>query len=83
MTNNTGESLAWKVISLLSLHQVIVWKECLCVCVCVYVLEPCPKASAFSASPGALAVGGHSEVMLFSFSLSNSQSNVSFVVLAR
>ena len=27
---------------------------CVCVCVCVDMLEPCPKASAFSASPGAL-----------------------------
>ena len=52
MTNNVGESVAWRAISLLSLHQAIVWKEC--VCVCVYMLEPCPKASAFSASPGAL-----------------------------
>lgn len=72
MTNNMGETLAWRAISLLSLYQVIVWNEhvdvCVCVRVCTYVLEPCPKARAFSASPEALAVGGCSEVMLFSFS---------------
>lgn len=67
VTNNRGECLAWRAISLLSLRQVLVWTErvcgCACARVCRHVLEPCARASTSSASPEALGVGQCSEVL--------------------